>query len=79
MTAPFMTPGEVISAYAEKACLPLESNKGGGGGGGESFGPNLYTRYPNVARALGLSAMLLGLVYARAKVSCIQGPSTPDY
>ena len=36
--------------------------------------PSLYTRYPFVARALGLAVQPLGRVRARAKESCIQTP-----
>ena len=39
--------------------------------------PSLYTRYPIVARALGLAVQPLGRVRARAKESCIQPPPPP--
>ena len=45
-------------------------------------GDSLYTRYPIVARALGLAAerlQPLGRVRARAKESCIQGNSMRNF
>ena len=62
-------------------CLRQHATKNQGGRSGldnaillSQEGLGLYTRYPIVARALGLAAVQpLGRVRARAKVSCIQG------